>query len=395
MAGTLRIGEIAGRVAGASTIGLVLYGRAAECAALDDARRGRSRCLVLRGEAGVGKTALLAYAAGQAADLRVLRATGAPAESSLAFAGLHQLFRAELGRMGGLPGVQAAALATALGLAAGTAPDRFLVAVAVLSLLSETAADAPLLCVVDDAHWLDGESADALAFAARRLEAESVAMLLATTDASGSLTNADLPALTLVGLDRAGSDALLEARCPRRPAPQVCASLWRLTSGCPLALLEVSAALTPSQLSGEQPLPDDVALGVALQHTILARTQTLPETTQTLLLVAAAEGTGDLGLILRAAARLGADPGARGLGPGRGPVGRRDDPARGGGFTAQRPVTPCSGRACVERPRRSGHLGRSSRGGRGGTCEVRRVRENGSRALDPRTGRALPCACLE
>jgi hypothetical protein len=103
-------------------------------------------------------------------------------------------------------------------------------------------------------------------------------MLLATTDASGSLTNADLPVLTVVGLDRAGSDALLEARCPRPPAPQVCASLWRLTSGNPLALLEVSAALTRSQLSGEQPLPGDVALGVALQHTMLARTQRLPET---------------------------------------------------------------------------------------------------------------------
>jgi len=292
----------------------VLYGRAAECAvldaALDDARRGRSRCLVLRGEPGVGKTALLAYAAGQAADLQVLKATGTPAESSLAFAGLHQLLRAELGRMGDLPDVQAAALATAFGLAAGAAPDRFLVGVAVLGLLSEAVADAPLLCVVDDAQWLDGESVDALAFAARRLEAESVAMLLATTDASGTLTNADLPVLTVVGLDRAGSDALLEARCARPPAPQVCASLWRLTSGSPLALLEVSAALTAPQLSGEQPLPDDVALGVALQHMMLASTQTLPEATQTLLLVAAAEGTGDLGLVLRAAGRLGADPAA-------------------------------------------------------------------------------------
>ena len=203
----------------------MLYGRAAECAvldaALDDARRGRSRCLVLRGEPGVGKTALLAYAAGQAADLQVLKATGTPAEASLAFAGLHQLLRAELGRMGGLPDVQAAALATAFGLAAGAAPDRFLVGVAVLGLLSEAVADAPLLCVVDDAQWLDGESVDALAFAARRLEAESVAMLLATTDASGTLTNADLPVLTVVGLDRAGSDALLEARCARPPAPQV------------------------------------------------------------------------------------------------------------------------------------------------------------------------------
>jgi DNA-binding CsgD family transcriptional regulator len=240
----------------------VLYGRAAECAVLDavldDARRGHSRCLVLRGEPGVGKTALLAYAAGQAADLQVLRATGTPAESSLAFAGLHQLLRAELGRIGDLPDVQAAALATVFGLTAGTAPDRFLVGVAVLGVLSEAAADAPLLCVVDDAEWLDGESVDALAFAARRLEAESVAMLLATTGASGTLTDADLPVLTVVGLDRAGSDALLAARCARPPAPQVCASLWRLTSGSPLALLEVSAALTAPQLSGEQPLPDDV-----------------------------------------------------------------------------------------------------------------------------------------
>jgi predicted ATPase len=155
----------------------VLYGRAAECAVLDavlnDARRGRSRCLVLRGEPGVGKTALLAYAAGQAADLRVLTSMGAPAESGLAFAGLHQLLRAELGRMGDLPEVQAAGLATAFGLAAGTAPDRFLVGVAVLSLLSEAAADGPLLAIVDDAQWLDGESADALAFASRRLEAEA------------------------------------------------------------------------------------------------------------------------------------------------------------------------------------------------------------------------------
>src|SRR5580693_591132 len=168
-----------------------LRGRRAECGVLggllDGVRGGRSAALVLRGEAGMGKTALLDHAVASAPDLRVLRAAGVEPEKELAFAGLHQLCGPVLDRLARLHGPQRAALETAFGLEAGPAPDRFLVGLAVLSLLSEVAGEQPLLCVVDDAQWLDQASAQALGFAARRLATESVLVLFAGREPGAEL----------------------------------------------------------------------------------------------------------------------------------------------------------------------------------------------------------------
>src|SRR5262245_6206601 len=177
---------------------MVLHGRARECAAidavLDDARRSRSGCLVIRGEPGMGKTALLSYAGEHAVGIRVLTGSGARSESALPFASLHQLLRPALGHLDAIPALQAAALNGALGLASAPGSDRFLIALAVLSLLSELSEHQPLLCIVDDAQWLDPESADALVFVARRVDAEGIALLLATAEPhAGGDARAGLP----------------------------------------------------------------------------------------------------------------------------------------------------------------------------------------------------------
>jgi DNA-binding CsgD family transcriptional regulator len=293
----------------------VLYGREAERAAigrvLEAARRSRSGALVLRGEPGVGKTALLTYATERAADMRVLRGAGVESESELPFASLHQILRPVLGRSDAIPPPQATALRGALGLAPAYGHDRFLIALAVLSLLSELAEERPLLCVVDDAQWLDPASADALLFVARRLDAEGIALLLATSDTGGAaFRRSDLPEFVVRGLDQDASDALLRERLGSPPAPRVRDVLSELTRGNPLALIELSAALTGGQLQGREPLPEHPRVGMALEHAFLTRAGRLPGPTQTLLLVAAAEGTGDLGLVLRAAAKLGVDSGS-------------------------------------------------------------------------------------
>ena len=182
--------------------GLVLCGRRDECAVLDglleDARGGQSGVLVLRGHAGIGKTALLEYAIGSSSDMRVLRAVGMEAEMEFAFAALHQLCAPLLDRLDGLPGPHRDALATTFGLVAGAVPDRLFVGLAVLGLLSEAADVRPLLCVIDDAQWLDRASGQALAFVARRMLAEPVVMLFAAREPSDLL--AGLPELVLEGL---------------------------------------------------------------------------------------------------------------------------------------------------------------------------------------------------
>ena len=176
---------------------LVLGGRRVECDRLDGmleaARAGQSGVLVLRGEAGIGKTALLAYAAERAGDCRLLRAAGAESEMELAFASLHQLCAPLLDGIERLPAPQRAALGTAFGLSAGTPPDRFLVGLAVLTLLSDAAQERPVLCLVDDAQWLDGVSAQVLAFVARRLQAEAVVLVFATRDERDGDELAGLP----------------------------------------------------------------------------------------------------------------------------------------------------------------------------------------------------------
>jgi DNA-binding CsgD family transcriptional regulator len=275
-----------------------LYGRDAELAALSDlldrARHGTSGTLVLRGDPGIGKTALVSHVIARADGFRVIRGAGIEEESELPFAGLHLLLRPALDRIEALPGVQAEALRGALGLAKAGPPDRFLVGLAVLSLLAELAAGQPLLCVLDDAQWLDRASADALLFAARRLDSESIVLLLCAR--TGSLTAAGLPELTLKGLSAQAATELLRDGLPPSRRYRVLAE----AAGNPLALLELPRMLAGAQ--PEVPLPLTDRLRAAFESQLTG----LPEATRTALLVAAAEGAGDLAPILHAASVLGA-----------------------------------------------------------------------------------------
>jgi hypothetical protein len=238
---------------------VMLWGRRQQCEALDgllaEVRAGRSRVLVVRGEAGIGKTALLGYAAETAQDFQVARAEGAESEMELPFAALHQLCAPMLGRLDRLPGPQRDALGVAFGLSSGRAPDRFLVGLAVLGLLSEAAADRPLLCLVDDAQWLDQASAQALAFVARRLDAESVALLFGTRDPAGEGDLAGLPGLALAGLWDADARALLASVLPGRLDERVRDRIIAESGGNPLALLELPRGVTAAELAGGFGLP--------------------------------------------------------------------------------------------------------------------------------------------
>ncbi|MFI5639582.1 AAA family ATPase [Streptomyces goshikiensis] len=272
---------------------------------LADARRGASGVLLVHGEAGIGKTALLDHAAEQAHGVRVLRVEGIESEMEMAFGGLHQLFLPVMDLVDALPEPQAAALRSAFGLSGEGVRDLFGVGLAVLTLLSEAAADGPLLCLVDDAQWLDQPSVDMLAFAARRLRAEGVVMLFAVRDGAPGAAVKGLPRLLVEGLDRADA-AELVAGLP----PYVVDRVIEEARGNPLALIELSAALTPAQRAGRlgpSVLPDAAAgLPSRLQDGFLERIRRLPEAAQLVLLVAAADDTGDLAVILRAAGRLGA-----------------------------------------------------------------------------------------
>jgi DNA-binding CsgD family transcriptional regulator len=283
-----------------------LRGRRRECAALDrllDGVRGRrSGALVLRGEPGVGKTALLQYAIGSATGLRVVRAVGVESEMELPFAALHQLCAPLLDRLERLPAPQRGALAITFGLNAGPVPDRFLVGLATLNLLSEVAQERPLLCVVDDAHWLDRESAQALAFAARRLLADSVALVLAAGAPTVEL--AQLPELVVEGLDDADARGLLASVIQGPWDERVADQLVAEAHGNPLALLELPRGLSPSQLAGGFGLARARSLESRIAESFRRRLEALPQDAQRLLLVAAAEPTGDPGLLWRAAERL-------------------------------------------------------------------------------------------
>jgi DNA-binding CsgD family transcriptional regulator/tetratricopeptide (TPR) repeat protein len=285
----------------------LLRGRRDELAALDglldDARGGRSGVLVLRGEAGIGKTALLEHAIGSASDVTLLRAVGVESEIELAFAALHQLCAPLAGFVDRLPGPQRNALEITFGVSAGAAPDRFLVALATLSLFSDAAHERPLLCVVDDAQWLDRASAQALGFVARRLLAEPVALLFAAREPTDAF--AGLPELLIDGLDDAEAFKLLTSVIPGRLDDRVADQLVAEARGNPLALLELPRGLSPAQLAGGFGLPGALSLAATIEQSFLRRLEALPENTQRLLLVAAAEPLGDPALLWRAAQRLG------------------------------------------------------------------------------------------
>jgi DNA-binding CsgD family transcriptional regulator len=287
----------------------MLLGRRAERETLDRllvrARAGRSGALVVRGEPGVGKSALLEYVVEQASGCRVERAVGVQSRVELAFAGLHQLCAPMLDRLGRLPGPQRDALGTAFGLRDGDPPDRFLVALAVLGLVSEAAEEQPLVCVVDDAQWLDRASAQALAFVARRLVAESVALVFAVRESGVDQELADLPELALEGLRNGDARALLGSVIQGPLDERVRDRIVAETRGNPLALLELPRGLTVAELAGGFGLPQALPLSSRIEENFRRRIETLPTETRRLLLVAAAEPIGDPVPVWRAAQRLG------------------------------------------------------------------------------------------
>ncbi|WP_324188460.1 helix-turn-helix transcriptional regulator [Nocardia higoensis] len=284
----------------------VLYGRESEQARIDqllcDARAGRSGALVLRGEPGVGKTALLDYAAAQ--GLATVRSAGVESEAELPFAGLHLLARTAAPLIERLPERQRAALLGAFGVGDSGPGDRLLIGLAVLSLLAEEAAEHPVLCVIDDAHWLDRATAEALVFAARRLDAEGVAILFAARTGPADFPAAGLPELVVGPLRQESAAALLDALEPDL-APGLRMRALGAAAGNPLALRELPAVLAASAPDeGPNPLPLTQRLHVAF-HGQVSR---LPSATRSLLLVAAAAGTTETGPVLTAAAELGATP---------------------------------------------------------------------------------------
>jgi hypothetical protein len=284
----------------------VLHGRRDEREALERlleaVRGGQSRVLVVSGEPGVGKTALLESAIRCASGFRVLRAVGVESEMELAFAALQQLCAPMIDRLDRLPGPQQEALGVAFGLRTGDAPDRFLVGLAALSLLADAAEEQPL-CIVDDAQWLDGASAHALVFVARRLLAESVALLLVTREPSEELEG--LPRLVVERLRDGDARALLGSALRVRLDERVRERLVAETRGNPLALLELPRGLTSAELAAGFGLPYALGLSGRIEDSFGRRLSGLPVETQQLLLVAAAEPVGDPVLVWRAAGRLG------------------------------------------------------------------------------------------
>jgi DNA-binding CsgD family transcriptional regulator len=283
-----------------------LTGRRSECDVLDRlieaVRAGESRALVVRGEPGVGKTALLEYLVEHASGCRVARAAGVQSEMELAFAALHQLLAPMLDRLERLPVPQRDALRTAFGVTPGSAPDRFLVAVAVLTLLSDVAEDRPLICVVDDEQWLDRASAQILAFVARRLEAEGVALVFAARAPSDAV--AGLPELVVEGLRDGDARALLDSVLTGPLDARVRDQLVSETRGNPLALLELPRGVTPAELAGGFGLPGAVPLSGRIEQSFRRRLDALPVATRRLLQLAAADPVGDPVLVWRAAERL-------------------------------------------------------------------------------------------
>ncbi|MEV6903418.1 BREX system ATP-binding domain-containing protein [Amycolatopsis sp. NPDC051372] len=287
----------------------VLLGRHRECATLDRlveaVRAGQGRALLVVGEPGAGKTALLQYVAAHAAECRVLRTAGAQAEMELPFAGLHQLCVPLLDGLGRLPAPQRQALSTAFGLTEGPAPDRLLVGLAVLGLLAEAGAERPLVCLVDDVQWLDRASTHALAVAARRLFADSVGLVFATRNRDSSTALTGLTELPVQGLPAGEARALLLAALPGPLDERVVDQIVADTGGNPLALLELPRSVPPTQLAGGFGLPASRVSQGGIELEFRHRVAQLPEASRRLLLVAAADPLGDAVLVWDAAARLG------------------------------------------------------------------------------------------
>jgi DNA-binding CsgD family transcriptional regulator len=289
--------------------GQTLYGRRSECHRLErmlaTVRAGRSEVLVLRGDAGIGKTALLDHMAWTASGCRVARATGVESEMELPFAGLHQLCAPFLDRLGRLPSPQRDALGMVFGLQEGNAPDRFLIGLGVLSLLSNVAEERPLVCLVDDAQWLDQASAHTLAFAARRLFADSVALVFATREGSEDPALRQLPELRLGGLNDIDARAVLRTALRGPLDPPVLDEIIAEARGNPLALLELPRGRAPAEIAFGFGLPSGLPLVSRMEQGFLRQMQPLPPETRRLLLVAAVEPVGDAILMWGAAGRLG------------------------------------------------------------------------------------------
>ena len=289
------------------------------------AKAGRSQSLVLRGEPGIGKSALLEFLLDQAAGCRIARAAGDESEMELSYAGLHQLCGPFLERLDGLPAPQCDALGTAFGLRPGNAPDRFLVGLAVLTLLSKVADELPLICVVDDAQWLDRASTLTLAFVARRLRVEPVAMVFAARETDEEPALAGLPELVVPGLSIRDSGELLDASVPGVLDPGVRDRILAESHGNPLALLELPRGLSATELAfgagsaaGANPLVHRLEQGFLRQLT------PLPPQSRRLLLAAAAEPVGDVPLLWRAVQRLGIRPEAASAAEAAGLIELRD-----------------------------------------------------------------------
>ncbi|MDA0158865.1 AAA family ATPase [Solirubrobacter ginsenosidimutans] len=297
-----------------SARGLGFVGRTRERERLDatlaPTRDGHSAVLVIRGEPGIGKTALLRYAARQASGLRTIEVEGVQAEMELAFAGIHRLCLPLLDKLETLAPPQQNAIEVALGVAAGDPPDRFLVAVAVLNLLCTTADTRPILCLVDDAQWLDAASVQTFGFVARRLAAEPVAMVFTLREPITTTALHGLPDLQLHGLQEPDARALLSRAVPGRLDDRVRDRIIAETGGNPLGLMELSQRMSPSERAAGFAPPAASDLPSRLEERYLRRVAELPETARRLILLAAAEPLGEAALLWRAAERLSIAPDA-------------------------------------------------------------------------------------
>src|SRR5918993_1371601 len=290
-------------------VGTSLHGRTVEqerlLGLLGDARVGRSGAAVVVGEPGAGKSALLELVRTAAEGMVVLEAKGVESEARLPFAALHQLLRPVFGLLERLPPPQASALRAAFALKGGGAPDLYRVPLAVLTLLAEAAEEQPLLCVIDDAQWVDGDSAQALTFAARRLQAERIAIVFAARE--GGFDAAALPELSLEPLDTTAVEAILAARAGAAVAPDIARRIASATGGNALAVVELAPLLTREQLAGGEPLPQPLPMSSGVERLFADRVRDLPADARLLLLIAAAEDTGRPDAVAAAARRLGSD----------------------------------------------------------------------------------------